>query len=629
MAEVDLVRHFISLAVKKKHGIILYGDYDCDGVISMALMRDLLEASGVRRSQIHSVIPHRIRHGYDLDVKLLQKEIEKLDNEGEEVGLVIAVDCGTNKHENYRAIVNNGQRLLVIDHHQPDAGASRFSDPKCVVINPKLWLQAAHPAVPKAAVMTVELCAAGLVYLLAMALAGSNPKWNRDRALLLAGLATCADVVPLKTINRRLLKASLKLANTPSKLKLVPGLYYLARRPTPNSLNPLPEDVYYRIYEDTYGFDWGPTLNAPGRMSTAHLALRLLEAEDKPTARKLVAECRALNQWRQATTRTVLESAMVLAGKKKSRNVMLVRHPEWQPGVVGIVASRIKDEFYRPVFVCTRHPDGDWMGSGRTIKPLVADHSPMPANQKKKDPPYDIGARLLAARQKKWITNGGGHQMAGGLKFSEKKKIRLQSWLNKNCGLSAEDLSPILIAPAPASILPPTRWGKLFTGLAPFGQDNPIPPLLVRCAKLLGIRPRARVHGELKRFDFDHDYRLEGVIDKESESSRHLPPLPDLWSYEGEFLDRETDRIFFAHWLDLEMAEYVWEISEYFHFLEFFPRQDFRWQNLFELELQLRAFTPTMALSNVGPGKEPDIAYNFQIRQCQPMKITPTSIQPR
>jgi single-stranded-DNA-specific exonuclease len=457
-------------AAQENESILLYGDYDCDGVVSITLLHDALLAIGVKASRIHILIPHRVRDGYGFKWDVCKQYIKRIEDDNDiAIRLVVTLDCGTTADKEVNSLLNEDIEVMVVDHHTPNLTHPLPQRKGLIHLNPKNWL---NDEQSEGAWEMKEMCAAGLTYLLAEALSDKTNTWSRDRGLLLAGLATCVDVVSMVGINRTLTKLSLSLANQEDKLALVPGLVALRRiaGPPPKQGRP--------ITEHTYGFQWGPQLNAPGRMADAIFALKLLISQNEEEARHWASLCAKNNMWRKATERTILESAYRRAALEVHRNkpnVLLLCNTEWHPGVVGIVASRIREAFSRPTILCSMHSNNHWKGSGRSMQKC------------------DMGQMLHQAKGKNLITEGGGHPMAGGMEFSEDQRKELQTFLNSQSQLDESDLVPVVNVLAPASALSPRLWVQAFDKLAPFGNGNPFPDLVVEAGHLLGVRVRTRM----------------------------------------------------------------------------------------------------------------------------------------
>lgn len=469
-------------AKAKGEKILVYGDFDCDGVTSVTLMRDALRAIGFRAKDVACVIPDRINDGYDLKWSVIERHLKSSGSAMARPKVVIAVDCGTTARVEVEKLLGMEMTVMVVDHHEPDPKRPLPSDPpgRLFHINPKLWLGRPDR---EAGLRMENMCAAGLTYLLARALisiAGIKKGWNKDRALLLAGLATCVDVMELTGLNRSLLKHSIRLANKPQSLARVPGLAKLKER-----IGPLPRSGLL-VTEETYGFYWGPCLNAAGRMAQANAALKLLGARTEQQAAKWVNECLKLNRWRKAAQKAMIHEATLAAKKQMERDqpsVLALCHPTWHPDVVGIVASHVKDLYNRPAIVGTvvRKPtDNDfnhvvWRASGRSV------------------PGCHLGDIFHEASSANVIKGGGGHAMAGGLEFSDDQKPNLHLELSRRSGFDPAAFAPSAQVVAPASSLSPKEWAWLFRRLAPFGNGNPCPALIVEAAELLGVRPRVRI----------------------------------------------------------------------------------------------------------------------------------------
>jgi single-stranded-DNA-specific exonuclease len=521
-------------ALKGHERIVIYSDFDCDGVTSATIMYDALRAIGFQKRQLGFVIPDRLRHGYGLFADPLEDHVKELPPKTGKPTLLIAVDCGSaTKSTDLRRILGSiesvlGMDLIIIDHHAvPAVPAPELSRPQVVHLNPKLWPGQSE---------LQKMCAGGLTYLFAETLvsrARAQKRWKRNRALILAGLATCVDVVPLTGINRALLKHSVRLANQPKSLALVPGLAALKRRlgPTPGSGLP--------VTEETYGFYWGPCLNAAGRMADANYARKLLAAVHETGAMKWARKCIQMNSWRKATERAMVEEALPLAAAQIASHdppIIIVSKPTWHPGVVGIVASRLKEVHRRPVIVASAHPGRDfatnpasicWRGSGRSV------------------PGCDLGNLFhhAAAAAPPVIQSGGGHPMAGGLNFSEEQRPDLQDKLVRLSGFDHRTVSEPVEVLASASAFRPNEWASIFKRLRPFGNGNPCPALVVEAAELQGIRVRTRVDASplLDQFVAARDgaeiQRITGI----SASQRRKGRRSHYWAFAAEdFNDPEA-----------------------------------------------------------------------------------------
>jgi len=461
---VERIREALAAGEK----IVVFGDYDCDGVTSTVLMLDGLTAIGIPSERLGWFIPNRFDHGYGVTDSAL-----KLCLSREQPDLLIVVDCGTNSHDQLQKLRDGGfggrpVEAIVIDHHhlaKPDKNHPAF-----VLLNPtSIREDDTNRGLSK-------MCAAGLVFLFWEAVVAKLgcSNWDRQRAVILAGLATQADVVPLSHINRALVKHSINaLASRPNHVLGLRALHRQLHRK---------KQVLPPVDEVTFGFEWGPCINACGRLDDALSAVELLKVKDGRPAVLLARECDTMNRRRINTHMRILdeadEQARAQVLNQPPAKVILAAAPHWNNGVVGIVAARLRERYSRPAFVCGMDKKGNWCGSGRSV------------------PGYDIGTVLALAKSKKadetkddeedntLIISGGGHPMAGGLRFTEANRPRLAAWLNEQCKMKVEDFKPKCEIFAPAEALNVSQWRQLIYGLQPFGRDNPWRPIIIRKARL-------------------------------------------------------------------------------------------------------------------------------------------------
>jgi single-stranded-DNA-specific exonuclease len=596
--ECHLACDRLTMACQTHEHVILYGDYDCDGVVSITLMRDALLARGLLPNRIHCVTPHRLYDGYGLKWTLVQENLRRIEEDhGEPANLLVCLDCGTTAAREVECALAEDLEIIVVDHHEPDPDVHLPEDTRFLHINPKFWLSGPNA---KEARKLGNMCAAGLAFLLVEAFvlgSGGLGAWSRERALLLAGLATLVDVVPLLGINRALLKCSLALANQPDKLALVPGLADLRDRVGP--------DENEVVNEDTYGYLWGPCVNAPGRMDRAKPALELLAAPNIAEARFWGCRCTELNTLRKATELTIQELAEREARFQVWRQdpkVLLLCQPHWHPGVVGIVAADIREAYQRPAVLCSMHPDGGWKGSGRSVEECHM-------------------GRLFHSAGRERLAAGGGHEMAGGLSFSEENREKLGKFLDDGCGLDRAHMVPVVEVVAPASVLTAGEWGEVFAQLAPFGRGNLCPGLYVEAAELMGVRPRTKLSRHVK-LEYQADKAAispeqraaMGLSAKRGRAREQDRPEPTVWAYVGIFNDLITQRALFALWTDLDAAELGWHVSEFMEARR--SRTDFRPPCLFRLQLQVRAHVPAKQWLDVKLGERPGWEYGFEVVRC-------------
>lgn len=444
----------ILMAVDQQQQVILYGDYDVDGVSSIALLSSVLQAYGLSPD---TFLPARLEEGYGLSRKGIESCLD-----GKAPHLLIAADCGTNSREEARLLRERGIDLIILDHHEP----SPEGVAECVaVVNPKLGTDYDY------------LCTAGVVFKVAHALLKARPlqAFDLKNYLDFVALGTIADIVPLEADNRLFARRGLaQLDRT-----LHPGLAALksvAAVGTP-------------VRAQDVGFKLGPRLNAAGRLDTAQTALNLLLCRESNQAR-LLAECLdAQNRERQAlelATREEAERIIAEMPPSDRSHGIVVGARGWHPGVVGIVASRISKQYHRPTFVIGIDEDGLGKGSGRSI----------------------TGVSLVEALDscRHLLVSGGGHDMAAGVSLRE-----------ENLAAFREEFIAHVRGQADADTLVPklhldveVRFSELtlelldsYELLRPFGQGNPQPVFLSSRVEVLE-EPRLIKEKHLK-FRFSQD----------------------------------------------------------------------------------------------------------------------------
>lgn len=374
LTDMDKAVARLATAVQNQEKVAVFGDYDVDGACSTALMVEFLRACGLD-PLFH--IPDRIFEGYGPNVPA----IEQLAAQG--VRLLVTVDCGTTSTEPLEAARRLGLDVVVIDHHQ----ANEALPPAEAIVNPNREDDLSGLG---------HLCAAGLTFITAVGLLRELRKrghFNTARpapdlleALDLVALATVADVVPLRGLNRAFVTKGLMTLRQRRRPGLT-ALMDVARMDGP----PRPFHL---------GFLIGPRINAGGRIGDATLGTRLLITRDPVEAQIIAAELDRLNSERQEVERNIVATAESEAeaalGLGDDAAVIVVSGAGWHPGVVGLVASRLKERFQRPAFAIAFTGDTG-TGSGRSI------------------PGVDLGRAVREAVEDGLLLKGGGHAMAAGL----------------------------------------------------------------------------------------------------------------------------------------------------------------------------------------------------------------------
>ncbi len=432
--------------------IVIFGDYDVDGVTSTALLLESLRALGWKAE---AYLPSRMDEGYGLTQEGAENCLQKFPR----TTLLLAVDCGSTAVESIAWLRGRGVDVLVLDHHQP----SNPTPDAVALVNPQLSPDGAF----------VELCSVGLAFKLVHAIV----KRGRDekipaftdfdlRPLLdLVALGTVADLVPLTGENRILVPAGLKCLSETRR----PGLVALKKV----------AEVNGEVNAYAVGFQLGPRLNAAGRMENAEAALRLVLAKDATEATPLAAELDARNRERQEVERGIAEQAIgaVRARFNPARDFVIVEGQLlWHIGVVGIVASRVLREFYRPTLIL----GGDnaaFRGSGRSVEG------------------FDLAAALRECDD--LLIRHGGHAMAAGVTVHPDKVDALRERLNgiARRTLRPEQLQPPLRLDAQVSLADITLNAvEELARLEPFGQGNSAVQIVVR--NLQCSRPPLRMGKE-------------------------------------------------------------------------------------------------------------------------------------
>jgi single-stranded-DNA-specific exonuclease len=444
------------LLVARERGeqIVIFGDYDVDGVSSTALLLEVLSRLGWK---VQPYLPHRFDEGYGLSRDGVANCLERFP-----VELLLAVDCGSTAVETIAWLRERQIDVIVLDHHQ----VSNPPPAAVALVNPQL----AAPDEPSFR----ELCSAGLAFKLAHALVKRGRELHLPgtsdfdlRPLLdLVALGTIADIVPLRGENRILVSAGLQRLDQTTRPGLV-ALKEIARVGSPVK----PHDVGYLL---------GPRLNAAGRLENAAEALELLIATDLDAARPLAASLDSRNRERQQIERNL--SADVIGRLKEQfdgaqHHVIVEGGLYWHIGVVGIVASRVLREFYRPTIIIGGEGT-EWRGSGRSIAG------------------FDLAAALRQCDD--LLVRHGGHAMAAGLSIHPDRIDALRERLNQLArnSLTAEQLQPPLLLDAEVSPGDLTHEGvRELERLAPMGQGNPSVKLVLRNSTLARAPRRMGVEG--------------------------------------------------------------------------------------------------------------------------------------
>lgn len=424
-------------AIDQKQRVVLFGDYDVDGVTSLALLARVLHAYG---NDVAVFLPHRMEEGYGLSADALARCLSQHDPQ-----LLIAVDCGTSSIAEIRQLRERKIDVIVLDHHEP-----KSEQPNCILVNPKAEDASAFE----------YLCSVGIVFKLCHALLRSRRlEFDLKNELDLVALGTVADIVPLRGDNRAFVKSGSAVIGTTRRVGLR-KLIEIAGVKTP-------------IAPDDIGFRLGPRLNAAGRLDTAEKALRLLLTDDAVEAEALARELDAQNRERQDVEKRILAAAEELLAREPGGNAAIaLAARDWHPGVLGIVASRLSKKYHRPTMIIGFDGNGMGKGSGRSIE----------------------GFSLVDALQ---LCDGalerfGGHEMAAGVTLREENFLlfRDRFLATARARLTDDALMPRLHLDAEIALadidFDLLHWHEM---LQPFGNGNP-QPVFVACGVEPALAPR-------------------------------------------------------------------------------------------------------------------------------------------
>ena len=371
--DMDKAADRIADAVEAGEPVTIFGDYDVDGATSAALLIRLLRDLGL---EAQPYIPDRLMEGYGPSGEALVRIAEG------GAKLIVTVDCGAQAFEALDMAHEAGVDVIVVDHHKCASALPKAR----ALVNPNR-LDEAHDAAAHG-----HLAAVGVAFLLGAALIrtlrqrgffANRPEPRLVHLLDIVALGTVADVAQLKGLNRAFVTQGLKIMAGRRNVGLAALIEVsrLDRAPTCTDL----------------GFALGPRINAGGRVGKSDLGVRLLTTEDPDEARAIAEELERYNQERRAIEMLVCEAAEAAAASQGNRAVALVHGKGWHPGVIGIVAGRLKEKLGRPAIVVAVDEDGTGKGSGRSIAGV------------------DLGAAVLAAKDMGLLVAGGGHAMAAGL----------------------------------------------------------------------------------------------------------------------------------------------------------------------------------------------------------------------
>ena len=446
--DMDKAAARLADAIAGGEAIAVYGDYDVDGATSAALLIRFLRDLGVAA---RPYIPDRLLEGYGPSAEALVR----LGREGAQ--LIVTVDCGAMAYEALGAAQGEGVDVIVVDHHKCAAELP----PATALVNPNRLDECDEAAAHG------HMAAVGVAFLLAVA----TLRTLRERGFLthrrapdlmalldLVALGTVADVAQIRGLNRAFVAQGLRIMARRENVGLAALIdaSRLKRAPSCSDL----------------GFALGPRINAAGRIGDSGLGVRLLTTQAPDEARTIAARLSELNDERRAIEQAVQEAAEAQVDAQHNRAVVVVHGEGWHPGVIGIVAGRIKEKTGKPTLVIAEHGDteGNGKGSGRSIAGV------------------DLGAAIIAAREAGLLMAGGGHAMACGLTVAPDQLPRLADWLEERlarevAGARRGQALLLDLSLTPGGLTPDLV--EMLEGAGPFGVGWPGPRIAVGPVRLI------------------------------------------------------------------------------------------------------------------------------------------------
>lgn len=444
--DMDRAAERLADAVEAREAVTIYGDYDVDGATSAALLIRLLHDLGLDAGHY---IPDRLMEGYGPSGEALVRIGESGSR------LIVTVDCGAMAFDALAQAKAAGLEVIVVDHHKCAAELpSAFA-----LVNPNRLDENDEAA------SHGHLAAVGVAFLLAAAIVrtlrdrgyfASRPEPRLMELLDIVALGTVADVAHLRGLNRAFVAQGLKVMGGRRNI----GLAALIEASRLNRA-PLCSDL---------GFALGPRINAGGRVGKSDLGVRLLTTQNRDEARAIAAELDRLNEERRAIEAQVQEEAEEMLAGQHNRAVALLAGKGWHPGVIGIVAGRIKEKTGKPSIIIAVDAEGLGKGSGRSIGGV------------------DLGAAIISAREAGLLVAGGGHAMAAGLTISADKVDALADWLDERlaadvtraCANSAMLIDALL---TPRGLNP--AFIEAMEGAGPYGMGWPGPRIVTGPVRII------------------------------------------------------------------------------------------------------------------------------------------------
>ena len=456
LTDMNKAAERIARAIAAREKIAIFGDYDVDGACSSAILSRFLTHYGIA-NRIY--IPDRIFEGYGPNPAAMQELAQQ-------ASLIVTVDCGTNSAAAITAAKNAGADVVVLDHHQVGGELPAAAH---AVVNPNREDDLSGQG---------HLCAAGVVFLTLVQTSRVLREQHVNLGVLgpdllslldLVALATVCDVVPLKELNRAFVVKGILVARAQQNA----GLSALAR--------------VSRIGEPLNAFHFaylvGPRINAGGRIGDAGLGARLLTLDDPNEAMRIAEEIYRLNQERQAMETIMLEQAeaeaMVELSAGSGPAVLVTASDDWHPGIVGLIAARLKERTRRPAFAIAFNANGTGSGSGRSING------------------FDLGKLVRNAVEQGLLVKGGGHAMAAGITVERGKMAALRAFFEESASEMVGQLrgnASLAIDGALSAAGATVPLYETMERAGPFGSGHPQPVLVLPHHRLVDARTVGTSH---------------------------------------------------------------------------------------------------------------------------------------
>lgn len=446
LKDMEKAAERIADAIMSGEKTAVFSDYDVDGATSAALLKRYFRALGC---DLRVYIPDRIAEGYGPNVPALQK----LAAEG--TRLLLTTDCGVTAFDALAAGTAAGMEIVVLDHHRAEP---RLPDAYAIVNPNRLDCDSKQGHLAACGVVFLTLVAINRVLRQRHWFTAERPEPRILQWLDLVALGTVCDVVPLTGVNRAFVAQGLRVM----AMRQNKGLTALADI---NNLSEQPSTFHA-------GFVFGPRVNAGGRIGDSDLGARLLSTEDPLEAREIAQRLHNYNAERKAMEADIVASAIATAADMQDDLVIVVGGDGWHPGVIGIVAARLKEKYNRPACVIAFDENGIGKASGRSVSQI------------------DLGGAIIAAKQKEILLAGGGHKMAAGFTVAKDRLSELREFLNDHAReqLQGAAYAPELKLDGVLSVHGLTLdFAEKLTSLAPFGAGHAEPRFVLSGVKI--IRP--------------------------------------------------------------------------------------------------------------------------------------------